>query len=101
MSDKYISKKIAWLLRHGALESKLSMDEAGWVQSSDLLRFLDIEEEELFSMVQRNTKARYEIQGNRIRATQGHSVAGTPVSLEALEQSWCLYESAQSCWHGT
>ena len=44
---------------------------------------------------------RLEIHGDRIRASQGHSRQGMPVTLDALEASWEPHAGAGSLWHGT
>jgi len=101
MFNTKLSKKISWLLRHGAIESKLEMDSAGWVQFSDLCAHTQATKEELLDVIERNEKSRFALEEDRIRASQGHSLAGTPVTLEALEASWIEYTTTNSCWHGT
>jgi putative RNA 2'-phosphotransferase len=95
------SKKLSWLLRHGAPEAGVAMDAAGWVAIKDALAVAKISREELDLVVAENNKSRLELVGDRIRACQGHSREGMPVTLEALEASWDLYESRESIWHGT
>lgn len=95
------SKKLSWLLRHGAGEQGLTMDAAGWVAISDVLRTLRIDRFALDRAVAENNKSRLEVQGDRIRASQGHSRAGMPVTLDALEASWAPHEGEGSLWHGT
>lgn len=95
------SKKLSWLLRHGANESGLAMDSAGFASIADVKRVLGIGEEALAAAVANNDKARLQVLGDRIRAVQGHSFDGTPVTLEGLEASWGRYEGAANVWHGT
>lgn len=95
------SKKLSWLLRHGAIESDLRMDPAGWAASDDVLRITGMSAELLDDIVRTNDKARLQVQGDQIRATQGHSPGGTPVQLDALEESWAERTSDESIWHGT
>jgi putative RNA 2'-phosphotransferase len=101
--EKHIhtSKQLSWLLRHGAREAGVSMDAAGWVPVSEVLRFLGASRAELDEAVAQNTKARLEVHGERIRACQGHSTEGMPVTQEALEASWRERTSDGSIWHGT
>jgi putative RNA 2'-phosphotransferase len=96
-----VSKKLSWLLRHGAGEAGLSMDEAGWAPVDEVLRRLRISEETLARAVEENNKSRLEREGGRIRACQGHSTEGMPVTREALEASWARYEGPGPLWHGT
>src|SRR5690606_28115742 len=49
----------------------------------------------------RNNKSRYDIDGDYIRAAQGHSLEGMPVTQQALEASWSVYDGPDSLWHGT
>ncbi|WP_395576135.1 RNA 2'-phosphotransferase [Streptomyces sp. BK79] len=73
--SKYLSKH----LRHQPDRIGLTLDEAGWVEIDTLIaaaaahgfRFT---REELDHVVATNDKRRFAIEGNRIRASQGHSV---------------------------
>lgn len=95
------SKKMSWLLRHGAPSLGITMDAAGWVEVAEVLRALGLSREALDAVVRDNAKARFEVEGSRIRATQGHSTAPGAVSLDALEASWTRYDGAGPLWHGT
>jgi putative RNA 2'-phosphotransferase len=48
-----------------------------------------------------NDKQRLQVDGERIRACQGHSLAGMPVTCEALENSWERVHPDHLLWHGT
>jgi putative RNA 2'-phosphotransferase len=95
------SKKMSWLLRHAASSQGVTMDAAGWVEIAEVLRALRLSREQLDAAVRDNSKARFEVDGSRIRATQGHSTAPGAVSLDALEASWTQYDGAGPLWHGT
>ena len=102
MPKVQLSKRLSWLLRHGALETGLAMDPAGWAFIEDVLAQLQISREALNSCVRENRKQRLQVDGDRIRATQGHSFAGTPVTWEALEASWSVVEGRTApLVHGT
>lgn len=96
-----LSRYLSWLLRHGARETGLAMDAAGWVAVEDVLRLLKLEPAALRQVVAQDEKSRLQWEGDRLRACQGHSLAGTPVTAEALEQSWQKYEGPGPLWHGT
>jgi putative RNA 2'-phosphotransferase len=96
-----VSHTLSWLLRHGANESKLPMDAAGWASVDDVLRVVRVPRPTLDAVVRDNNKSRYELRGERIRACQGHSLAGTPVTLDALEASWIEDTRDELVWHGT
>ncbi|MGW5050161.1 RNA 2'-phosphotransferase [Actinokineospora sp. NPDC004072] len=72
------SKRLAKLLRHDP--RGLGMDPAGWVPVAEVLAALGMTRAELDEVVARNDKARfaYDPAGDRIRASQGHSL---PVDL--------------------
>jgi putative RNA 2'-phosphotransferase len=94
------SKKLSWLLRHGANESGLAMDGAGWCAIFDVLEQTGLHRADLEELVRTNSKQRLQLRREKIRACQGHS-AGTPVEQVALEESWELWTSDESVWHGT
>lgn len=96
------SKRVSWLLRHGAPERHIAMDPAGWVAVGDVLRELRMSEARLDAVVKQNDKARFERDGERIRACQGHSaLGGEGVSLDALEASWQEHRGDAPLFHGT
>jgi putative RNA 2'-phosphotransferase len=95
------SKQLSWLLRHGAIETGLAMDKAGWVDVADVLATLEMSYDELLSAVATNDKGRLQLTDARVRACQGHSLAGVPVTCEALERSWQTIAPTESLWHGT
>ena len=95
------SKQLSWLLRHGAHEQGLAMDEAGWMDIDDLLSFLNMSQAELELIVDTNNKGRFQLFDRRVRACQGHSVDNRAVTREALEASWSEYVGDASIWHGT
>jgi putative RNA 2'-phosphotransferase len=95
------SHKLSWLLRHGADEAGLDMDAAGWASVDDVLRLARMSRAALESVVVENNKARFEVRGGRIRACQGHSVRGMPVTQDALEASWERFPGEGPVWHGT
>src|SRR5262245_30392064 len=101
MSDPIVSrsKRVSWLLRHGAGERRLAMDAAGWVAVADVLRELRMSRAELDEVVGQNDKLRFELSGDRIRACQGHSAAA--VTLDGLEASWTEHTGVEPIFHGT
>ncbi len=95
------SKHLSWLLRHGAIESGLHMDPAGWASIDAVLAVARMSRAVLDATVAQNSKRRLQVCGDRIRASQGHSLAGTPVTRAALEDSWAVWDHTDSLWHGT
>ena len=74
--SKYLSKH----LRHQPERIGLTLDEGGWVDIETLLAAaaahgFRITRDELDQVVAANDKRRFAIEGSRIRASQGHTVA--------------------------
>jgi putative RNA 2'-phosphotransferase len=93
--------RMAWLLRHGAGKSGLFMDAQGYASLTDVARALGVGEDAVRDVVRTNNKQRYEMKGDRIRASQGHAREGMPVTLEALEASWAVFAEDAPVFHGT
>ncbi len=81
VKDEYyhVSKFLAYLLRHGAAEHGLILDQHGFASFDEVLdilrgRYPRFGEEELRRLVDSDAKSRYEIRGGKIRARYGHSV---------------------------
>jgi putative RNA 2'-phosphotransferase len=77
------SKTLAYVLRHRPQSIGIALDGAGWVRIDDLLAALaehrrPIPRDLLDRVVAGTDKRRFEVDGDRIRAAQGHSV---PVDL--------------------
>jgi putative RNA 2'-phosphotransferase len=75
-----ISRHLALHLRHRPDLLGLTLDEGGWVEIDALLAAscahgFPVTREELDRVVRNSDKQRYAIEGTRIRANQGHSVA--------------------------
>lgn len=95
------SKKLSWLLRHGAREMGLAMDSAGFAHIGEVLRMTGLSRDELDQVVEENNKSRFEVRGKQVRAVQGHSLEGTPVTLDGLERSWDEVTGDVPLYHGT
>lgn len=95
------SKRISRLLRHTAGERSLGMTPDGWSSIQDVCAFLDLTRAQLDEAVAQNDKRRLQVDGDRIRACQGHSRLNMPVTLEALEASWAVYNPNGLLWHAT
>jgi len=95
------SKRLSWLLRHGAGDQGLAMTADGWAAIDDVCALLELDRTALDRAVRHNDKNRLQVDGQRIRACQGHSLQGMPVTREALENSWRPVRPAGPLWHGT
>ncbi|BCK69883.1 putative RNA 2'-phosphotransferase [Streptomyces libani subsp. rufus] len=79
-----LSKYLAKHLRHEPERIGISLDAQGWVPVAELMAAaarhgFPFTREELAAVVAGNDKQRYALDGDRIRANQGHSV---PVDLD-------------------
>lgn len=77
--DIQVSKAISYALRHNPKEFGIMLDSEGWVDMSILLAALhaarvDTSLEQIKRILNESEKKRFEIKGNRIRATYGHSI---------------------------
>jgi putative RNA 2'-phosphotransferase len=90
-----LSKRLSRHLRHAPEEIGLTLDGAGWVEIDVLLAALGrgVTRAQVLEVVARNDKQRFAIDGERIRASQGHSVA-VELDLPVAEPPPVLY-------HGT
>ncbi len=68
-----LSRRIAMILRHRPETAGITLDPQGWVPVPTLLAALGITRAELEAVVTGNDKARFAIEDDRIRASQGHS----------------------------
>ena len=92
------SRFLSLVLRHRPETIGISLDENGWVETTELLekcrRFgSPITEKELGEIVETNDKKRFVIQEGKIRASQGHSV-NVDLGLDSIKPPERLY-------HGT
>lgn len=83
MELKKMSKQLAYVLRHRPDSIGITLSPDGWVPIDTLLTALrahgkGMTREQLDTVVADNDKQRFAIDGDRIRASQGHSV---PVEL--------------------
>jgi putative RNA 2'-phosphotransferase len=91
-----VSKFLSRHLRHSPERIGIALDSQGWVAIDALLdaasrHGVAISRTELDEIVARNDKARFAIDGDRIRASQGHSVA-VDLGLEPLTPpSWLFH----------
>lgn len=95
------SKRLSWLLRFGATEAGVPMDEAGWVAVADVLAYLRMSADTLTTVVRTNNKSRLQLDSGRVRACQGHGLDDVPVTREALESSWAVFDGPGPVYHGT
>lgn len=72
--EKEISKKLSYVLRHKPDSIGIQLDEQGWTEITMLIEKLNISRLDLEYVVSNNSKQRFSISNNKIRANQGHSI---------------------------
>lgn len=98
------SKKISYLLRHGAIKEGLPIMEDGYVLIEDLLKHINDKKltySSLQNIVTTSDKKRFEISENGlyIRAAQGHSMSS--VKSDKLMRRLTIEDGYNECFHGT
>lgn len=94
MSTEQRSKKLSYLLRHSPEAANLTLDSEGWCSLPQLLYNTDFSVPELQKIVREDSKGRYTLEADRIRANQGHSVGDVKISFTKKIPPTVLY-------HGT
>ena len=102
MSENKLSVYLSYLLRHRPDEIGLSMDEHGWVDVQELIDKINaggeytLDTDRLEGIVTSDKKGRYRFNedGTRIKACQGHSIEWVIPELDWREPPQFLY-------HGT
>lgn len=98
LAPERLSRFLTFLLRHKPKDYPLTIDPEGfapWQEVVDMVqeRFYDVTEKQICSLIAGAEKKRFEIRGDKVRATYGHSF---PVDLggTAAEPPAELYFSA-------
>ncbi|WP_216328122.1 RNA 2'-phosphotransferase [Deinococcus aestuarii] len=79
MTDEQLSRRLSYLLRHAPADLGVTLEPGGWAPVPAVLRHLRVSREQLERVVATNDKRRFTLDGERLRANQGHSV---PVDLD-------------------
>jgi putative RNA 2'-phosphotransferase len=81
---------LSYILRHGAIKEGLTIDRnGGWIAIDDIVNHSQSSEypltkEIILDIVSTDSKTRYVVDGERIRATQGHSMDIKPVLTKKI-----------------
>ena len=80
-----LSKYMSYLLRHHPEKVGLSLDKEGFVALDDLVKAISsnpqwswVKLHHIIEIVKKDEKGRFQVIGNKIRATYGHSIELTP-----------------------
>lgn len=94
-----LSKQLSRILRHRPDVAGVRLDSHGWCNIDDLLQGLvelgiPVTREAIEQVVRESDKHRFVLEGDRIRAAQGHSATGVRPLLREKKPPSCLF-------HGT
>lgn len=67
------SKTLGYILRHNSQDFDIELDKQGRARVQDILKVMNITEEELLDIVEYGEKTRYVIEGEYVRALHGHT----------------------------
>lgn len=97
-TDKEISKKLSYLLRHCTDPLYIDLD-GGWADTKQICEVLNISVSRLVHIVVEDNKNRYSFCANAhlIRANQGHSIEGVKLDFIELQYN----ETPEFLYHGT
>jgi len=98
LAPERISRFLTYILRHRPPDYPLVFDERGFVEWRDIVqlvqdRYYDVTEEQIRSVVVDSEKNRFQLEGEKVRATYGHSF---PVDLEQQR-----VEPPETLYYGT
>ena len=97
---------MSYNLRHNKM---LEMDSSGWVHLNDLISLCPPPEDNkdkilkiIKNAVKNDKKCRYEIIGNKIRATNGHSVSLCNTIMTSITKNdkfdWVVHGTSEASW---
>jgi putative RNA 2'-phosphotransferase len=101
-----LSRAVSHALRHEPWLYELELDEEGWAPVDQLLEALrekggeweSVDRSSLERMLTAATKRRHELDGDRIRALYGHSVAGRIQKHRAVPPARLFHGTAPQAW---
>lgn len=105
--DIRLSKTLSFILRHHPHYYELELEDGGWVKLDMLIealrsenkRFAEITLADIERIITTSDKKRYEIDGGRIRAMYGHTVA-TALAYTPTEPPTILYHGTSTQFVG-
>jgi len=87
LAPERLSRFLTFLLRHKPKDYPLAIDREGFAPWQEVVnmvqeRFYDVTEEQIRSLIAGGSKKRFELRGDKVRATYGHSF---PVDLGSAD----------------
>jgi putative RNA 2'-phosphotransferase len=106
LRDEDLSKAVSHALRHAPWLYELEVDEEGWVPVDQLIDALrekggdweSVDRSSLERMLTTAAKRRHELEGDRIRALYGHSLAGRIQKHQAVPPARLFHGTAPQTW---
>lgn len=106
ISPRNLSRLVSHALRHEPSTYGLEVDAEGWVPVEDLLSAIHrqgpdwagVTRIDLATMIEESAKKRHELDGDRIRALYGHSLAGRIDKVEAEPPERLFHGTSSDAW---
>jgi len=100
LAPERLSRFLTFLLRHRPKDYPLNIDREGfaaWQEVVDMVqeRFYDVTEDQIRSLINGAEKKRFEIRGDKVRATYGHSFPVDLGTTEATPPAQLYYGAAR------
>jgi putative RNA 2'-phosphotransferase len=100
LAPERLSRFLTFLLRHKPKDYPLAIDREGfapWQEVVDMVqeRFYDATEEQMRALITGAEKKRFEIRGDKVRATYGHSFPVDLGTTEAAPPAQLFYGAAR------
>jgi RNA:NAD 2'-phosphotransferase (TPT1/KptA family) len=98
-----ISKKLSWVLRHGAIRENIPITKNGFVSLEIISKYLNVSNKDIACIVSDDDKERYKMVYKKnsydiyIRANQGHSMKDICVEMKLITD----HEQVPIAVHGT
>jgi 2'-phosphotransferase len=94
------SKRLSYVLRHGAVDHGIAVDAEGWVSVEDVTRLTRASLGEMRRIASACPKQRFEIRGDGrfIRCVQGHTMPEVQISLPPFTHGLIVHGTTRQAW---
>ena len=102
-----LSRLLSYLLRHNPAAVGADVDREGWLsigvgelaeRISRMRGYEWVTEEDILDVVRRDERGRFEVRGDRIRATYGHSLPVDPTGEEVRDPPILYHGTTERAW---
>jgi putative RNA 2'-phosphotransferase len=101
-TDTDVSKYLSYILRHNPADAGIVLDENGWAAfeavANAVKKKFRLEVSDVIRIIEENPKKRFTLDGNRVRAAQGHSVEVTLDIEKSTPPSILYHGTTETAW---